>query len=87
MFKRIWLRSKGVCEDGDRGDKEEERWEELVGSEVLVSEVLVLGLRSGELGSGEASGLGSGSESRLWRMLSTSACALSSKILKQKQKS
>lgn len=65
MFKRIWLRSIGVCEDGDRADEEEGRWEELVGSEVLVSEVLALELRSGELGSGEARGSGSGSESRL----------------------
>ncbi len=91
MFKRIWLRSIGVGDDDDRGDEEEGRWEELVGSEVLVSEVLVLELRSGELGSGEASGeesgLGSGSESRLWQMLSRSACALSNKILKQNQKS
>lgn len=86
MFKRIWLRSKGVCEDGDRGDKEEGRLEELIGYEVLVSEVLALGLRSGELGSGEESGWGSGSESRLWQMPSTSECALSSKILKQEQK-
>lgn len=61
MFKRIWLRSKGVCDDGEWGDKEEGRWEELVGSEVLVSEVLVLGLRSGEPGSGP----GSRSASRL----------------------
>lgn len=84
MFKRIWLRSNGICEDGgDWGGLEEERWEELVRSEVLVSEVLVLGLRSGELGSGEASVPVSGSESR--QMLSASVCALSSKILKQQK--
>lgn len=61
MFKRIWLRSKGAFEDGDRGDKDE-WWEHVVGSEVLVSEVLVLGPWSRELGSGEASGAGSMSE-------------------------
>lgn len=84
MFKRIWLRSNGICEDGgDWGGLEEGRWEELVRSEVLVSEVLVLGLRSGELGSGEASVTVSGSESR--QMLSASVCALSSKILKQQK--
>lgn len=79
MFKRIWLRSFGF--NDDRGDEDGGRWEELVGSEVLVSEVLALELWSGELGSGEASGSGSGSESRLWQMLSTSVCALSNKIL------
>lgn len=68
MFKRIWLRSIGVGDDdGDAegGGDAAGRWEELVGAEVLVSEVLALQLRSGELGSGEASGSGSGSESRL----------------------
>lgn len=83
MFKRIWLRSKGVFEDGAMGNNEGRR-EELVGSEVSVSEVLALGLRSGELASGGASGWGSGSESRLWQMLSASA--LSNKTLKQKEK-
>lgn len=76
-----------VGDDDDRGDEEGGRWEELVGSEVLVSEVLALELRSGEFGSGEASGSGSGSESRLWQMLSRSVCALSNKILKHNQKS
>lgn len=52
MFKRIRLRSTGVSDEG-RGP---------AGSEVLVSEVLVLELRSGEV-----SGSGSGSESALWR--------------------
>lgn len=81
MFKRIWLRSKGVFEDGDRVDNKDEWWEHVVGSEVLVSEVLVLGPWSRELGSGEASGADSMSEFRPWQVLSTSACALSSKIL------
>lgn len=64
MFKRIWLRSKGVFEDGDRGDNKDEWWEHVVGSEVLVSEVLVLGPWSRKLGSGEASGADSMSEFR-----------------------
>lgn len=62
MFKIIWLRSIGA---GDAGDEEAGGWEELVGCEVLVSEVLPLELRSGERGSGEESGSGSGSESKL----------------------
>lgn len=63
MFKRIWLKSKGVFEGGDRGDKGE--WfEHVVGSEVLVSEVLVLGPWSTALGIGEDSGAGARSEFR-----------------------
>lgn len=64
MFKRIWLRSKGVFEDGDRVDNKDKWWEHVVGSEVLVSEVLVFGSWSIELGSGEASGADSMSEFR-----------------------
>lgn len=52
-------------EDGDWGVKEVGWWGELVGFEVLISEVLVLGLRSREHGSGEVSGSGSMSESKL----------------------
>lgn len=63
MFKRIWLRSTGVC-DEDKDGEEDGRWGKLARSEVLVSEVLALELRSGELGSGEASESGLGLESR-----------------------
>lgn len=58
MFKRIWLKSKGVFEDGG------EWWEHLDGSEVLISEVLVLGPWSTALGIGEESGAGAVSEFR-----------------------
>lgn len=84
MFNRIWLRSNGVFEDdNDDGGEREGGWEEPVRSEVLVSEVLVPGWRSGELGSGETSGPGSGSESG---QTVSAKCALSSKILKKSRR-
>lgn len=86
MFKRIWLRSTGGFENGARGNKDE-WWEHVVGSEVLVSEVLVFGPWSRELGSSEAREADSMSEFRAREMLSTSACALSSRILKEQQMS